>query len=146
MEQFAAFRFRMPIAIRYGDMDTLGHVNNAKYLTYIEQARISYIRALGLWSGGVSELGVIVARTECDYKLPLTLDDGEALVYQRVSRLGSKSFDIEFVITRGAGDAEEVAAQGKVVLVVYDYQRNATVEMPQAWREKIMTYEPSLRA
>lgn len=146
MELLEPFRFRLPIAIRYGDMDTLGHVNNAKYLTYVEQARIRYIRELALWSGGVSEMGLIVARIECDYKLPLTMDDGEAIVYQRVTRMGTKSFDIEFVITRKDASGEAVAAQGKVVLVVYDYNHNTSVTMPEEWRAKIVAYEPALRA
>ncbi len=146
MERLEPFRFRLAIPIRYADMDTLGHVNNAKYLTYVEQARICYIRELSLWSGGVSEMGLIVARIECDYKLPLTMDDGEAIVYQRVTRMGTKSFDIEFIITRKDGEREAIAAQGKVVMVVYDYTRNVSVTMPEDWRAKIVAYEPALRA
>jgi hypothetical protein len=45
------FRFYHPIEVRYSDLDPQGHVNNAKFLTYLEQARIEYIGKLGLWDG-----------------------------------------------------------------------------------------------
>jgi acyl-CoA thioester hydrolase len=41
------FHYYHPIEVRYGDLDPQGHVNNARYLTYLEQARIGYIRHLG---------------------------------------------------------------------------------------------------
>ena len=48
------FRYYHLIEVRYGDLDPQGHVNNACYLTYMEQARIGYIQHLGLWAGGFS--------------------------------------------------------------------------------------------
>jgi acyl-CoA thioester hydrolase len=141
----AGFRFYTPMSVRYGDMDTLGHVNNAKYLTYIEQARIAYFHENHLWDGSVSNLGVIVAKISIDYKLPLTMQDGIVDIWTRCSRLGSKSFDLEnVIITRRSGESA-VAASATVVLVVFDYRANATVVMPDAWRETLLAYEPDLR-
>ena len=57
------FKFFHPIEIRYGDLDPQGHVNNAKYLTYFEQARVHYLIELGLFSADQSfmDLALIVA-------------------------------------------------------------------------------------
>jgi acyl-CoA thioester hydrolase len=135
----SGYRFSYPIDIRYGDMDTLGHVNNAKYLTYLEQARVHYFRELALWDGSVSDTGFIVARIEIDYKLPLSLDDRQAVVYTRTGRMGSKSLDLDCLIVR-AGD-EAVAAASRTVMVAYDYVRNQSVPLLNAWRQRISEYD-----
>lgn len=138
------FRFSTPLDIRYGDMDTLGHVNNSKYLTYIEQARIQYIRDMGLWHGGAAEFGLIVARITIDYKIPLSMDDKRVLVFTRTSRLGNKSLNVEAIVVREHDHA--VAAVTETICVCYDYTKNETVEIPQSWRDNILAYEPALNA
>ena len=45
------FHYYHPVEVRYSDLDPQGHLNNASYLTYFEQARINYIVQLGLWQG-----------------------------------------------------------------------------------------------
>ena len=57
------FRFFHPVEVRYGDLDPQGHVNNAKYLTFFEQARVRYMIHLGLYTQDQSftKVGVIVA-------------------------------------------------------------------------------------
>ena len=66
-------KFYHPIEVRYADLDPQGHVNNAKYLTYIEQARTQYIRRLGLWPGGsFMDFGVILADVQMTFKSPIT--------------------------------------------------------------------------
>lgn len=135
------FRYSTAIPIRYGDMDTLGHVNNAKYLTYLEQSRISYIRDRGMWDGSLSEQGLIIARIEIDYRAPISMDDGEAIVWTRVSRIGTKSFDMTQVVLVERGDQIVTAAEAKTVIVVYDYTAAATAPIPDAWRVLIATFE-----
>ena len=64
-----SFRYYHPIEVRYGDLDPQGHVNNARYLTYMEQARISYIQQLGLWQGdSFLDVGVILADAQVTFK------------------------------------------------------------------------------
>ncbi len=133
------FHYHTPITIRYGDMDTLGHVNNAKYLTYLEHARISFFRDLKIWEGSIAEVGAIIARISIDYKLPLTMDDGTVDIWTRCSRLGNKSFDMEQVILRKDGAA---AATAVTVAVVYDYQANASVALPEEWKARLLAGKP----
>jgi acyl-CoA thioester hydrolase len=137
----AGYRFYTPMQIRYGDMDTLGHVNNAKYLTYIEQARIQYVDTMQLWDGGPHERGLIVAKITCEYKLPLKMADGTAHIYTRVARIGTKSFDVQSTILREDG-AEAAAAL--VVIVAYNYVTNQSIPVPDDWRAVITEYEPAL--
>lgn len=135
------FRHRYAIAIRYGDMDTLGHVNNAKYLTYLEQARIIYVRELGIWSGAQDSAGIIMARAVADYKLPITMDDGEATVWTRTSRIGTKSFDLTSLITVERQGITQVSCQAVITGVAMDYVANQSIRIPQDWLDKIHAYE-----
>ncbi len=133
------FHFFQPIIVRYGDLDPQGHVNNAAFITYLEHARVNYIRHLNLWDGkSFLEIGFILARVELDYKAPILLTD-QIEVGVRTSRLGNKSLDLDYLIREISGD--KVFGEGKTVQVAYDYQTGATVSLTPSWREKIAQFE-----
>ena len=90
------FRFHLPIEVRYGDLDPQWHVNNARYLTFLEQGRMEYLRALGLWDGeDFFNLGLIVADVHIAYLAPMFLGQKVRLDL-RVSKMGRKSLVIEY--------------------------------------------------
>jgi acyl-CoA thioester hydrolase len=133
------FRFFHPITVRYGDLDPQGHVNNAGFLTYMEHARVSYIRQLGLWDGkSFLEIGFILARVELDYQAPILMTD-EVEVGLRISRLGNKSLDMEYLIREPV--TGKVFAEGKTVQVAYDYQSGKTIPLLASWREVVQDFE-----
>lgn len=135
----SSFHFFHPIEIRYGDLDPQGHVNNAKYLTYMEQARIQYIKHLGLWkSNSFIDVGIILAEVRVTYRLPIQF--GTAIqVGVRVTRLGNKSMDMEYSL-QDIATAQEMA-NGSSVLVAYDYRSQQTIPIPDHWRRQIATFE-----
>ncbi|HET9323912.1 MAG TPA: thioesterase family protein [Gaiellaceae bacterium] len=114
--------------VRFRDLDALGHVNNAVFLTYMESARFAWFRSLG--AGDAPYERLILARVEVDFRSPVAIGD-ELEVGVRPSRLGRKSFELEYEV-RADG---RIAAEGKSVLVGYDYERGASVEIPSEWRE-----------
>jgi acyl-CoA thioester hydrolase len=135
----AGFRHRLPMDIRFADMDAMGHVNHATFLTYIESARIDYMLQVCQLESPL-ELGVILAKLTVEYKLPLVLGD-EIEVYTRCIRLGNRSFDLEAIILRLNANGEDVAASAVTVMVAYDYATQQTIPVPETWRERITTYE-----
>lgn len=135
----SSYRFYHPIEVRYGDLDPQGHLNNAKYLTYMEQARIQYIRALGLWrSDTFLDIGIILAEITITFK-SLVLFGLPVRVGARVTRLGNKSMDMIYVM-EDASDGRELA-NGTSVLVTYDYTSGKTIPIPEHWREAIQSFE-----
>jgi acyl-CoA thioester hydrolase len=117
--------------VRFRDVDVLGHVNNAVYLTYIESARVAFLLHLGT-ATELGELGIIVARIEIDFRAPLAFGE-EVEVGVRASRFGTKSFDLEYELRAG----ERVVAQAMSVCVGYDYRSGETVPIPDTWRERL---------
>ena len=134
-----ALRFHHPIEVRYGDLDPQGHVNNAKYLTYLEQARVAYIASLGLWrSDSFFDFGVILADVQVTFRQPILFGQ-KVQVGVRVTRLGNKSLTMEYVIE----DSEKklVLATSSSVLVTYNYHSGQTIPIPQHWRQTISAFE-----
>ncbi len=134
-----AFHFFQDITVRYGDLDPQGHVNNARYLTYLEHARIGYIRALGLWDGrSFFSIGFILATAQITYKAPIHL--GQAVrVGVRISRIGAKSLTMLYIVQDG--ETGEELASAETVLVTYDYHTSTTIPIPDHWRDAIRRFE-----
>ena len=133
------FRFFHPIEVRYGDLDPQGHVNNACYLTYMEQARIAYIQTLGLWPGGTFlDIGIILAEAQVVFNSPI-LYGQKVRVGVRVSRLGNKSLTMDYLLE----DAEngKRLASGSSVLVTYNYRDARSLPIPEDWRNIIAAFE-----
>jgi acyl-CoA thioester hydrolase len=117
--------------VRFRDLDPMGHVNNAVFLTYIEQARVAFLAQVGA-ATGLEEMNMIVARVEIDFKAPVRLGQ-EVEISLRASRFGTKSFDFDYVL-RVDG---EIVAQAKSVQVAYDYDRREPVSLPTEWRDRL---------
>jgi acyl-CoA thioester hydrolase len=123
--------FVHPEQVRFRDLDAMGHVNNAVFLTYIESARFAFLDHLGAASG-VDNMPIIVARIEIDFRAPVSLGD-EIEIAVRATRFGDKSFDLDYVLRVGG----KVVAEAKSVLVGYDYGSGETIAIPDDWRERL---------
>ncbi len=134
------FRFYHSIEIRYGDLDPQGHVNNAKHLTYFEQARIAYLLELGLFTKDQSfmEIGVILADVHITYLEPVYFGQNIKVgVHIAEMRNKSMTWDQNIVDVESGKEI----AKGEVVMVTYDYREGKTIPIPQEWKEKISTFE-----
>ena len=109
--------------VRFRDCDPMGHVNNAVYSTYLEQARIGVL-------GGLDPF--ILARVEIDFRAELRAGE-EVEVASRCSRVGTKSFDLEHVIRAD----DRVVAEAKSVLVGYDYEAGQSVPITDTTKRRL---------
>ncbi len=109
--------------VRFRDCDPMGHVNNAVYSTYLEQARIGILGDLEPF---------ILARVEIDFRAELRA--GERVeVRSRCSRVGTKSFELEHQLWAG----DRLVADAKSVLVGYDYEAGASVPLTDNQRRRL---------
>ena len=106
----------------------MGHVNNAVFLTYIEEARIAYL----LRFGAARDAHDPGARAEIDFRAPLRSGD-ELEIGVRPAASATKSFELEYEVRVG----DTLAAEAKTVIVSYDYETGRSVELPEAWREAL---------
>jgi acyl-CoA thioester hydrolase len=135
----SSFHFYHRIEIRYGDIDAQRHVNNARYFTFMEQARVQYWMLLGLWSGeDFDHIGIIMAEQSCTYLAPITLRQ-IVEVGVRTEQMGSKS--IEMIYSLRDGESLQELATGRSILVAYDYLLKQSIPIPIVWREAIESFE-----
>jgi acyl-CoA thioester hydrolase len=124
-----AFPFVHREVVRFSDLDGFGHVNNAVFSTYLEQARLAWF---GDDEAEMPLRDVILARTEIDFRSPVVY--GETVeIGVRPSRLGTKSFELEYELRAGG----RVVAEAKSVLVGYDYERERSVEVSERWKRRL---------
>lgn len=114
----------VPIQLRFGDTDKLGHINNAAYASYAEVGRLEFLRSLGIHAPSL-----ILARLAIDFRRQVLLGD-ECFITTRVERVGTSS--IVLVQTLTANGA--IAADFEAVIVWFDYQEQRPTPVPAAAR------------
>ena len=135
------FRHSCQLEVRFSDLDAFGHVNNARFLTYFEEARVKYFDEIVTVPVYWARQGLILARIEVDFKDAIKHGD-EITAFTRCSRVGNKSFDLDYLIERKSKDGKlSIASTGMSVLVAFDYEKNIPMTIPQPWLHDIRKYE-----
>lgn len=110
------------IQVRFRDCDMLGHVNNAVYLSYFEQARMHYFEQLVGKDWDYVKQGILLVRNEIEYLKPVFLNDSPK-IYLYLKEIGTKSFTFSYeVMVEG-----EIRTKGLSKLVCFNPKLNATV-------------------
>lgn len=129
-------KYTTPIQLRFRDIDALGHVNSAVYFTYFELARVDYFNNLDEMDW--SSMSLVVAKIEMEYKHQVKLKD-KLFASVWVSRIGTKSFDMECSIVKEKNGEQQEVAKGKAILVCFNFKINETVPVPELWKQKMLT-------
>ena len=108
------------VQLRWSDPDSLGHVNHARALSLLEDARLAMAEGAG------GDRGIILARLEVDYLRQLHYRTGERLcVRSTVTRLGTRSFTLRQELLQD----DAVAIRASVVMVLFDFATDASRAM-----------------
>jgi acyl-CoA thioester hydrolase len=130
-----SFPLHTDVAVRFNDVDAMGHVNNAVYLTFFEEARVGLFTQGGMASEDGTPLEArfpfILAEATCRYLSPARV--GETLrVYLRLARIGTTSFDLEYLILER--NERRPVATGRTVQVAFDYTTRRPIPVPEEVR------------
>lgn len=122
--------------VRWSDMDAYGHVNNARFLTYLEEARIDllFTRATTEGAGGLAR-GALVRHQEIDYLRPVAFGD-PLRIGVWVSRIGGASFAVSYRVSVGATPV----ATARTTLVRYDLEAEQVRRLDPAERAFLSTH------
>ena len=133
----ADFIYFKKIESRWGDMDGLRHINNAKYLTFLESARLEYLSTVGIdinrWD---SKESVILASMKIDYHKQSSYPN----IYEiggKISRIGNKSFDIFNAIFESSSN--NLIVTGTFTIVCFDYHLQKTIPVPDSIKKAYHT-------
>ena len=118
--------------VEFRDLDAFGHVNNAVYFSYFEWARaLLWFELTGF--GRARDIGFIVAHASCDFRRQIDLEAVDICV--RISEMGKSSIVFLHEIRKNGGG--ELAATGKVVVVMFDWTSQSKVAITEELRRKV---------
>ncbi len=122
---------RIDIALRWRDLDFLGHLNQAVYHELLEEGRGALFEQLGALDGGFF---FVLARVELDHRQEIRRDHGPVTVALRVEAVGRSSVSVAHEIIRADG---AVAAEGRSVLVAWDRDARRSRPLSDAERSAL---------
>jgi acyl-CoA thioester hydrolase len=131
--------FKIPIQVRFRDIDLMGHVNNAVFFSYFEMARAAFHLAHVSKTLERESSSFILAHAGCDYIKPIVLGT-DLIAHMGTANFGKKSFQFVYSLTDGA-DESIVYAKGVSVQVCYDYTRNTSIEIPPDFRKVLLQFQ-----
>lgn len=129
-----SFRFSIQHPVRWKDIDAAGILNNAVYLTLVEQARYSYFRHLDLLEGP-ADISFLLGETTASYKAP-GLAGMDLTIRIRTSRLGNKSFDQEYEVA-----CAELLLATVTARLVWADENLASAVIPDGVRQALAQFE-----
>ncbi len=133
------FKFHYPIEVRFGDLDAYWHVNNARFLVYLEDARSRYVQEMGLVDGkSLWRLPLIVGDIHIRYRNPIELGD-KVIVSMGATRISGKTVTFEYEIT--GADGTPLYATAESIMVCYDYQAKKSVPVSDDLRRRFSERE-----
>ncbi len=120
------------IQVRFADLDVLGHVNNAVYLSYFEMARVLYFTPMMGVEWDWQKFGVLLKKNEIEYHIPVLLHD-QPEISIHVLNIGTKSFTLGYELKV----KDRVCTTGSSIMVCYDSIENKTIELPNEMRKAL---------
>lgn len=128
--------------VRFSDIDALGHVNNATYLTYFEQARMHFFAQLIGKKWDWNQFGILVAKNEINYKVPIVLTDHVEITVG-CKHVGNKSFVLDYLVEIIQKEQRITASFGESVLVSFSHNEGKSIEIPEVWKNIFTQLKPA---
>ena len=140
MEELKGFTFNKELQLRWNDMDALGHVNNAIFITYFETARGHYMpEACPGWDW--MKHMFLIANVNVNFHKEMLLLAQKPSVWMRTKQMGKKSFVLEYVITSEKKGETIIHASGSTTQIMFDMQNRKTIEIESWVRDNLQAYE-----
>ena len=126
------------LRIDWSEMDDFGHVNKVMFYKYLQAARVRFWEQIGLYEQYKSEgIAPLLASATVDFKKPL-MYPGNVTIQSTVAFVKNTSFGLEYSLLN---DNNEIVALGRDAMVLYDFNKNEKLSIPDDLRMNIETYK-----
>ena len=131
------YKLELQLRIDWSDLDMYKHVNNISFMRYMQSGRVNFWEASGIYEMYEnSNMGTMLVSTHCDFKKALYYP-GKAIVKTKLDFIKNSSFGLKHLIL---DEANEICAEGKDVVVCYDFEKDKTFRIPEDLREKLSEF------
>lgn len=132
------FKHKLPVQIRFNDIDSLGHVNNAIYLSYFDLGKAAYFQTIRKQIIDWTKIDVVVANINIDYHAPTYMHE-KLEVRTKITGLGNKSMKmLQYLINIETG---ELKSSCRTVMVGFHPENKISQLITDDWRNAIHDYE-----
>lgn len=132
------FHHRLPVQIRFNDVDGYGHVNNNSYFAYYDLGKEDYLRKVLNVNYSSAEIVPVIANINADFFLPIFHND-EIEIETRVSHVGKKSFTLQQRAINTKTDV--IVCQSQTIMVCFNLKTQESAEIPDSFRKAIEDFE-----
>ena len=129
-------RFRKRVAVRFHDLDAMGHAHHTLPIIYFEEARAAYWREVA-GRAGVADIDYVLAEVRVQFKQRV-LYPNDLTVRASVTHLGNASFVMQYELSDDDG---AILATGETVQVMFDYTTSKSMPVPPEVRKRIEQFE-----
>jgi acyl-CoA thioester hydrolase len=131
------YNLKLELRIDWNDLDMYKHVNNISFMRYMQSGRVNFWEASGIYEMYENtNMGTMLVSTHCDFKKSLYYP-GKAIVKTRIDFIKNSSFGLKHLILN---DINEVCAEGKDVVVCYDFEKDKTFRIPEDLRTQLSKF------
>ncbi len=132
-----SFKHRLPVQIRFNDIDMFGHLNNTVYLQYFDLGKYNYFRSFMNGTFGSEPTAPVVANINVDFHKPAYIDD-RLTVCTSVTEIAESSMVMNQIIINDRGD---IKCSARVVMVNIDVKTGIPAPVSRQWRDKLGSFE-----
>ena len=136
------FPVKTETTVYFSDCDPMGHCNNARFFTFMENARVQYYKKLKVLDlrtmNAQTAFGFILAEASCSFKSPAAIDE-TLVVSARTASIGNKSFTSEYEIREKK--SRRLVAIGRSVQVMFNYRTGKSFPVPPKLRRQVSRLE-----
>lgn len=134
----AIFRHRLPVQIRFNDIDLLGHVNNTVYFSFYDTGKARYLEAVRRGDINFRKIETVIANVDCAFRRPIYFGQ-EIDVLTRLTEAGEKHIKLEQMLVDHADDT--VHSLCETVMVFVDTETITPIGVPPEWRKLFAEFE-----
>lgn len=130
----------MPIKVRFSDLDIVGHLNNSKYQTYLEEARIAYFHDVFNQDKSTLNFNSVLSKISIDFIKPIEYGD-DITIYTRLFNVDARSFEVHNLFVRREKEKTEIVAKAHTLMAAFDYHTKKPIIYPEEYCEVVRSFE-----
>ncbi len=139
------YKHSTPVKIRFSDLDIVGHLNNAKYQTFLDEARIAYFQDVLNWDKSSLNFNNVISKISIDFLKSIEYGD-EILVYTRLFNIKESSYDVHQLFVRQEKEKKEIVATAQTLMAAFDYQTKTPTTFPEEYCDTVRSFEEQAEA
>lgn len=134
------YKHKISLKLRFSDFDLIGHLNNAKYQTFLEEARIHYFREVIGANTSNWKFNSVVSTITINFIKPIEYGD-EITLYTRFHNFNAKTHEVQNLFIRTRNNTDEIVCQANTLMACFDYDTKLPASFPENYRNKVNAFE-----